>query len=84
MKAVATQDLDVVVVFAVPPAPLDPLRPILDRLPDTSYPRRGEHVEIAGVPVQFLPAWSPLVARAVTLGAIMSTDIRQRFAAKAA
>jgi hypothetical protein len=64
-EAVATQDLDVVVVFAVPPAPLDPLRPILDRLPDTSYPRRGEHVEIAGVPVQFLPAWSPLVARAV-------------------
>lgn len=64
-EAVATQDLDVVVVFAVPLAPLDPLRPILDRLPDTSYPRRGEHVEIAGVPVQFLPAWSPLVARAV-------------------
>jgi hypothetical protein len=64
-EAVATQDLDVVVVFAAPPAPLDPLRPIFDRLPDTRYPRRGEHVEIAGVPVQFLPAWSPLVARAV-------------------
>lgn len=64
-EAVATQDLDVVVVFDPPPAPLYPLRPIFDRLPDSIYPRRGEHVEIAGVPVQFLPAWSALVALAV-------------------
>lgn len=64
-EAVATQDLDVVVVFDAPPAPLDPLRRIFDRFPDSIYPRRGEHVEIAGVPVQFLLAWSPLVARAV-------------------
>ena len=64
-EAVATQDLDVVVVFETPPPPLDPLRPIFDRLPDETYPRRGEHVEVSGVPVQFLPAWSPLVARAV-------------------
>jgi hypothetical protein len=53
------------VILAAAPVPLDPLRPIFERLPETSYPRRGEHVEIAGVPVQFLPAWSPLVARAV-------------------
>ena len=64
-EAVATQDLDVVVVFKTPPALLDPLRPIFERLPETTYPRRGEHIEIAGVPVQFLPAWSPLVIRAV-------------------
>ena len=64
-EAVATQDLDVVVVFKAPPSPFDPLRPIFDYLPDTIYPRRGEHIEIAGVPVQFLPAWSPLAARAV-------------------
>jgi hypothetical protein len=64
-EAVATQDLDVVVVFKTPPSPLDPLRPILDHLPEVNYPRRGEHIEIAGVPVQFLPAWTPLVARAV-------------------
>jgi hypothetical protein len=64
-EAVATQDLDVVVVFKTPASPLDPLRPIFDRLPDAAYPRRGEHIEIAGVPVQFLPAWSTLVARSV-------------------
>lgn len=64
-EAVATQDLDVVVVLGRPASPLDPLRAIFDSLPEASYPRRGEHVEIAGVPVQFLPAWSPLVARAV-------------------
>lgn len=64
-EAVATQDLDVVVVFSESPAPFDPLRPIFDRLPDTTYPRRGEHIEIAGVPVQFLAAWNPLVTAAV-------------------
>ena len=64
-EAVATQDLYVVVVLAAQPSPLDPLRPIFDRLPDTQYPRRGEHIEIAGVPVQFLPAWSDLVVEAV-------------------
>jgi hypothetical protein len=64
-EAVATQDLDVVVVFDPPSPPLDPLRPIFDRLPEATYPRRGEHVEVAGVLVQFLPAWSALVARAV-------------------
>lgn len=64
-EAVATQDLDVVVIPEGSAAALDPLRPILDRLPDQSYPRRGEHIEIAGVPVQFLPAWNALVARAV-------------------
>lgn len=64
-EAVATQDLDVVVVLPAQPSPLDPLRPIFDYLPDASYPRQGEHIEIAGVPVQFLPAWRALVARAV-------------------
>jgi hypothetical protein len=64
-EAVATQDLDVVVLFKTPSSPLDPLRPIFERLPEASYPRHGEHIEIAGVPVQFLPAWSALVARCV-------------------
>lgn len=64
-EAVATQDLDVAVVFDTPVSPLDPLRAIFERLPESGYPRRGEHIEIAGVPVQFLPAWNPLVTRAV-------------------
>lgn len=64
-EAVATQDLDVVVLFKTPASRLDPLRPIFDRLPEASYPRDGEHIEIAGVPVQFLPAWNSVVARSV-------------------
>lgn len=64
-EAVATQDLDVVVILGVPTSRLDPLRPLLERLPEGTYPRRGEHIEIAGVPVQFLPAWNALVERAV-------------------
>jgi len=64
-EAVATQDLDVVVIVSESDSPLDPLRPIFDRLPEAAYPRRGEHIEIAGVPVQFLPAWNARVATAV-------------------
>lgn len=64
-EATATQDLDVAMTFPTEPSSLDPLRPIFDRLPGTEYPRSGEHIIIAGVPVQFIPAWSPLVSEAV-------------------
>jgi len=73
-EATATQDLDVVVVFRDEPPALDPLRPILDRLPEEQFPRRGEHIEIAGVPVQFLPAWTHLAAEAVRRAAELAYD----------
>ncbi len=64
-EATATQDLDVAVTFLNDPSSLDPLRPIFDRLPAAQYPRSGEHIVIAGVPVQFMPAWTSLVSEAV-------------------
>lgn len=64
-EPVATQDLDVIVTIAGDAHPLDPLRPLLDWFNQQGQAFVGEHVLIAGVPVQFLVAWSPLVLDAV-------------------
>lgn len=68
-EPVATQDLDVIVTIAGDPHPLDPLRPLLDWFNQQGHAFEGEHVFIAGVPVQFLVAWSPLVREAVAAAA---------------
>ena len=73
-EATATQDLDVAVTFLNEPSSLDPLRPIFDRLPESQYPRSGEHIVVAGVPVQFMPAWTPLVSEAVAQAVEMPYD----------
>ncbi|MDO8681666.1 MAG: hypothetical protein Q7R30_24415 [Acidobacteriota bacterium] len=64
-EPVATQDLDVIVTIAGDAHPLDPLRPLLDWFNQHGQRFEGEHVLIAGVPVQFLLAWSSLVQEAV-------------------
>lgn len=69
VEPVATQDLDVIVIIAGDTHPLDPLRPVFDWLNHHRHAFDGEHVLIAGVPVQFLAAWSPLVREAVTSAA---------------
>jgi hypothetical protein len=68
-EPVATQDLDVIVTIAGDAHPLDPRRPLLDWFNQHGQPFEGEHVLIAGVPVQFLVAWSPLVREAVATAA---------------
>ena len=68
-EPVATQDLDVIVTIAGETHPLDPLRPLLDWFRQHGQAFEGEHVPIAGVPVQFLVAWSPLVQEAVATAA---------------
>jgi hypothetical protein len=68
-EPVATQDLDVIVTITDEAHPLDPLRPLLDWFTQHGYTFEGEHVLIAGVPVQFLVAWSPLVREAVATAA---------------
>jgi hypothetical protein len=68
-EPVATQDLDVIVSIASETHPLDPQRPLFDWLDRHGHPLEGEHVVIAGVPVQFLAAWSPLVREAVATAA---------------
>ena len=68
-EPVATQDLGVIVTLAGDRHPLDPLRPLLDWFKQHGHAFAGEHVLIAGVPVQFLVAWSPLVREAVATAA---------------
>jgi len=68
-EPVATQDLDVIVTIAGDAHPLDPLRPLLDWFDQHGQAFEGEHILIAGVPVQFLVAWSPLVREAVATAA---------------
>lgn len=67
MEAVATMDLDVFVVFD-DDLGLLPLQPIYNALKAKGYnpdEHERECVNIAGTPVQFLPAFSPLLAEAL-------------------
>ena len=67
MEAVTTMDLDVFVVFN-DDLNLLPLQPIYDALKAKGYqPDEHEHecVNVAGTPVQFLPAFSPLLIEAL-------------------
>ncbi len=64
-EPIATQDLDVVVTVAGHTHSLDPLRGVFDWLKVQGFRLDGEHVIIAGVPVQFLVAWNSLVTEAV-------------------
>lgn len=68
-EPIATQDLDVIVTVEGASHPLDPLRPLLDWFTRQGHTLQGEHVVIAGVPVQFLIAWSRLVEDAVAAAA---------------
>jgi hypothetical protein len=91
-EGIATQDLDAVVVYAKEPSTLDPLRPILDRLPQSEFPREGEHVIVAGVPVETSRAncadgrgWlgRRAVTEAIDGGRAMSDSIDRSFSKKA-
>ena len=68
MEAVTTVDLDVFVLFN-DDFNLLPLQPIYDALKAKGYlpdEHERECVNISGTPVQFLPAYSPLLAEALS------------------
>ena len=73
-EPVATSDLDVLVLIAQETSALDPLRPVFDWLSSQGVRLEGEHAIIAGVAVQFLPAWNPLVVEAVQEAATVPYD----------
>lgn len=73
-EPIATQDLDVVIIVPGETHWLDPLRPVLDWLAAAGIALEGEHAMIAGVPVQFLPAWHPLIAEGVREAATVPYD----------
>jgi hypothetical protein len=66
LQPVATQDLDIFVMLAASPGSvLISLTPIYDYLKGRGCTVEGEHVVIAGWPVQFLPASTALEAEAL-------------------
>ena len=73
-EPVATRDLDVVITPPPDTHALDPLRPLFEWLGQAGIELDGEHAMIAGVPVQFLIAWSPLVEEAVSRASDLSYD----------
>jgi hypothetical protein len=70
LEPVATLDVDVFVEFHIPPgSQIVSPEPIFKYLRDRGYTMQGEHVVIAGWPVQFLPAGSALLQEALATAA---------------
>jgi hypothetical protein len=66
LEPVATLDVDVFVEFHTEPrSRMVSLEPILKYLRDHGCIMQGEHIVIAGWPVQFLPAGTPLLQEAL-------------------
>jgi len=64
-EPVLTYDLDIFVLLPEAEMPILTLTPIYDRLASEGYHPEHEHVVLEGFPVQFLPAYNPLVDEAV-------------------
>ena len=64
-EPVATFDLDIF-CFIPESGPLITLAPLYDALKAGGHTIDAEHVVIAGVPVQFIPAYNPLVIEALS------------------
>jgi len=65
VEPLLTFDLDIFVVLPETPAGLLTLAPLYDALRGRGYAEAGECVEIEGIPVQFLPAFNPLLREAL-------------------
>jgi len=65
MEPFLTYDLDVFVSLPEQAGPLLSLSPVYEALRQRGYLEEGECVNIEGVPVQFLPAYNPLVEEAL-------------------
>lgn len=64
-EPVLTYDLDVFVILPSTSAGLITLEPLYARLRELEFTVQQEHVMIHGVPVQFLPAYNPLIEEAL-------------------
>ena len=75
IEPVSTFDLDVFVVLPQEPDnPLVSLAPLYKHLKVAEFKEDGECVIIGGVPVQFLPAYNPLVEEALENAVEMDYD----------
>jgi len=75
LEPVATLDVDVFIEFrAQPGSRLVSLEPIFTYLRDRGRTMEGEHIDIAGWPVQFLPANSNLLQEALVAAVVKSVE----------
>lgn len=75
LEAVATFDVDVFVSIALAPqSHLIVLSPIYDYLAGQGHAAEGEHIVIAGWPVQFLPAANPLISEAIAAARVFDVE----------
>ncbi len=65
VEPLLTYDLDIFVVLPETSAGLLTLAPLYEALRRRGYVETGECIEIEGVPVQFLPAFNPLLQEAL-------------------
>jgi len=65
VEPLVTFDLDVFVVLPTGPGGLLTLTPIYETLRARGYHEEGECVLVEGIPVQFLPAYNPLLEEAL-------------------
>ena len=65
-EPIPTYDLDVLVFLPPASGPIVSLRTIYDWAAQHGYPAEKEHVQIGGIPVQFLPAHNELADEAIT------------------
>ncbi len=65
VEPVVTFDLDVFVVLPTGPGALLSLAPIYEKLRSRGYQEEGACIIIEGIPVQFLPAYNPLLEEAL-------------------
>ncbi len=65
IEPTVTFDLDIFVVLPETPSGLVTLTPLYEALRHRGYQAVSEFVEIEGIPVQFLPVYSPLLEEAL-------------------
>lgn len=65
MEPLLTYDLDIFTVLPRSPAGLLDLQPLYAELATRGYVAKGDTVQIKGVPVQFIPAYNPLLEEAL-------------------
>jgi hypothetical protein len=73
-EPVNTYDLDLFVFLPSNSGIIISMAPLYARLRELGHEAHAEHLMIAGVPVQFLPAYNPLVEEAVRSAVVTTYD----------
>jgi hypothetical protein len=73
-EAIPTFDLDVLVLLNGQQGLLIDLAPLYEWATENGYPEEGEHIVIGEIPVQFVPAPTPLHQEAVESAATLDFD----------